>query len=81
MIWPRPTRGGDAETFVGDGGTAWSSSTTGGYQLDRGVTPADEAVLQAIHLPPYAAVIEAGAQNIMTSYSSWGGLKMRPTVS
>lgn len=62
--------------FVGDGGTAWGSSTTGSYQLDQGVTDVDEATLRAIHLPPYAAVIEAGAQNIMTSYSSWGGLKM-----
>jgi len=62
--------------FVGDGGTVWGSSTTGSYQLDQGVTDVDEATLRAIHLPPYTAVIEAGAQNIMTSYSSWGGMKM-----
>ncbi len=62
--------------YVGDGGTAWGSSTTGSYQLDQGVTDVDEATLRAIHLPPYAAVIEAGSQNIMTSYSSWDGLKM-----
>ncbi len=62
--------------FVGDGGTAWGSSTTGNYQIDQGVTAIDEATLREIHLPPYAAVIDAGAQNIMISFSSWGDIKM-----
>lgn len=62
--------------YVGDGGTAWGSSTTGNYKLDQGVTDIDEATLRAVHLPPYVAGIEAGAQNIMISYSSWGGIKM-----
>ena len=62
--------------FVGDGGTVWGSSTTGSYQIDQGVTEVDEETLRAVHLPPYTAVIEAGAQNIMISYSSWGGMKM-----
>lgn len=67
---------GTPKHFVGDGGTAWGSSTTGDYMIDQGVTEIDEAELRAVHLPPYAAVIEAGAQNIMISYSSWGGMKM-----
>ncbi|MEO8607976.1 MAG: glycoside hydrolase family 3 N-terminal domain-containing protein [Chloroflexota bacterium] len=62
--------------FVGDGGTAWDSSTTGDYSLDQGVTEVDEATLRAIHLPPYKAAIDAGAQTIMVSFSSWGGMKM-----
>lgn len=62
--------------FVGDGGTAWGSSTTGSYQIDQGVTEVDEETLRAVHLPPYAAVLEAGARSIMISYSSWGGMKM-----
>lgn len=62
--------------FAGDGGTAWGSSTTGSYMIDQGVTEVDEEVLRAVHLPPYTAVIDAGAQNIMISYSSWGGMKM-----
>ncbi|MCA9945851.1 MAG: glycoside hydrolase family 3 C-terminal domain-containing protein [Anaerolineales bacterium] len=62
--------------FVGDGGAVWGSSTTGSYQIDQGVTDVDEETLRTVHLPPYPAVIEAGAQNIMISYSSWGGLKM-----
>ncbi|MCO5190034.1 MAG: glycoside hydrolase family 3 C-terminal domain-containing protein [Anaerolineae bacterium] len=67
---------GTPKHYVGDGGTAWGSSTTGDYLIDQGVTEVDEATLRAVHLPPYAAVIEAGAQNIMISYSSWGGMKM-----
>lgn len=62
--------------FVGDGGTAWGSSTTGDYSLDQGVTEVDEATLRAVHLPPYQAAIDAGAQSIMISFSSWGGVKM-----
>lgn len=62
--------------FVGDGGAVWGTSTTGDYSIDQGVTDVDEEVLRTLHLPPYPAVINAGAQNIMISYSSWGGLKM-----
>jgi len=65
--------------YVGDGGTSWGSSTTfieQQYMLDQGVTEVDEATLRAVHLPPYAAAIEAGARSIMVSFSSWNGLKM-----
>ncbi len=62
--------------FIGDGGTAWGTSPFGPRNLDRGVTEVDEATLRALFLPPYQAAIDAGAQNIMISYSSWGGLRM-----
>ena len=75
--------------FVGDGGTAWMTTTPkyewipgyweqkdGSFAVDQGVTDVDEAILRQEHLPPYIAAIEAGALNIMVSYSSWGGLKM-----
>lgn len=62
--------------YVGDGGTTWGSSTTNDWIIDQGVTDVDEATLRAVHLPPYIAAIEAGAQSIMVSFSSWGGLKM-----
>jgi beta-glucosidase len=67
---------GTPKHFVGDGGTAWGSSTTDTYSIDQGVTEIDEATLREIHLPPYPAVIEAGAMSMMASYSSWDGLKM-----
>jgi beta-glucosidase len=62
--------------FVGDGGTTWGSNTTNNWIIDQGVTEVDEAVLRAVHLPPYLAAIEAGARNIMVSLSSWGGLRL-----
>lgn len=62
--------------FVGDGGTTWGTSTTENYKLDQGVTEVDEATLRAVYLPPYQAAVEAGAQSIMISFSSWGGMKM-----
>ncbi len=67
---------GTPKHFAGDGGTAWGSSTTGSYQIDQGVTEVDEAVLRAVHMPPYPAVIDAGARSIMISFSSWGGMRM-----
>ncbi|MCA9943455.1 MAG: glycoside hydrolase family 3 C-terminal domain-containing protein [Anaerolineales bacterium] len=48
----------------------------GAWQIDQGVSEIDEATLRAVHLPPYLAAIEAGALNIMISYSSWAGFRM-----
>lgn len=62
--------------FVGDGGTAWGSSTSSNYKIDQGVTDVDEQTLRTIHLPPYAEAIKNGARSIMVSFSSWGGMKM-----
>lgn len=62
--------------FLGDGGTAWGTSTTGGYLLDQGDMRVDEATLSALYLPPYKAAVEAGAMSIMVSFSSWNGTKM-----
>ncbi len=74
--------------FVADGGTSWGSTSKydwlhgnwqlpgDGYSIDQGNAEIDEATLRAIHLPPYQAAIEAGAMNIMISFSSWNGLKM-----
>jgi len=65
-----------AKHFVGDGGTAWGSSTFLTARIDRGETVGDEAVLRAVHLPPYIAALEAGARVVMASFSSWNGLDM-----
>ena len=54
--------------FAGDGGTL--------NGVDQGNTVGNEAELRQLHLPPYAAVIQAGAKAIMVSYSSWNGQKM-----
>ncbi|NJN55738.1 MAG: beta-glucosidase [Anaerolineae bacterium] len=62
--------------YLGDGGTIWGTSTTENYQLDQGDTQIDETTLRQLYLPPYQAAIDAGAQSIMVSYSSWNGTKM-----
>jgi beta-glucosidase len=75
--------------FVGDGGTTWGTTrtypwddggnwqaATGGFKIDQGNTQLDEATLRQVHLRPYIAAVEAGALNIMASFSSWNGLKM-----
>lgn len=70
---------GTVKHFVGDGGTAFGSSTTFigvQYLLDQGVTQLDEATLRKTHLAPYLSALDAGAQCVMASFSSWGGKKM-----
>jgi beta-glucosidase len=65
-----------AKHFIGDGGTKWGTSRTDDYKLDQGDLQVDEATLRALYLPPYKAAIDAGAQSIMVSFSSWNGVKM-----
>jgi beta-glucosidase len=62
--------------FIGDGATAFGSSTTGGYLLDQGDARLDEATLRRVHLPPYQAALAAGARSVMASFSSWNGDKV-----
>jgi beta-glucosidase len=55
-----------AKHFAGDGGSQ------GG--VNPGNTAGTDAVLRAIHLPPYVAAIEAEVGCIMASFSSWNGV-------
>ena len=67
---------GCAKHYVGDGGTAYGSSTVGPHLLDQGDTRLDEKTLRQIHMLGYLTTIRAGVGSIMPSYSSWNGLKM-----
>ncbi len=62
--------------YIGDGSTGWGTSTTGDYMIDQGVTPASEALLRSVLLPPYVDALDAGARSVMISFSSWGDTKM-----
>ncbi len=68
------TAAATAKHFIGDGGTAFGSSTasgpTGPYLLDQGVDQMDEATLLRLFLPPYLAAVDSGARIVMVSYSS-----------
>ncbi|MEV6106587.1 CIA30 family protein [Streptomyces sp. NPDC051940] len=59
-----------AKHFVGDGGTAYGSSTTGSYTVDQGVTTVTRKELEAIHLKPFEESVERGVGSVMPSYSS-----------
>jgi len=65
-----------AKHYVGDGGTAFGSSTSGNYLIDQGDTQISEAELRAIHLPPFKAAIARGVSTVMISFSSFQGTKM-----
>jgi beta-glucosidase len=62
--------------FIGDGGTLWGTSKTENYKLDQGDTRMDESTLRTLFLQPYRAAVEAGAQSVMISYSSWNDVKL-----
>src|SRR5688572_29969322 len=62
--------------FIGDGSTIWGSSRTNNYQLDQGNMQVLEEVVRKLYLPPYQSAVEAGALNVMASFSSWKGIKM-----
>ena len=62
--------------YLGDGATIWGSSRTGNYELDQGNMQVPEEVVRKLFLPPYESAVEAGAMNVMASFSSWKGTKM-----
>jgi beta-glucosidase len=57
-----------AKHYLGDGGTFEGR--------DQGDNRASEEVLRDIHAAGYTAAIEAGAQSVMASFSSWNGVKV-----
>ncbi|MEU9371363.1 glycoside hydrolase family 3 N-terminal domain-containing protein [Streptomyces avermitilis] len=59
-----------AKHFVGDGGTAYGSSTTGTYTIDQGVTKVTRQELEAVQLAPYQNAVDRGVGSVMPSYSS-----------
>ncbi|MCX5231043.1 glycoside hydrolase family 3 N-terminal domain-containing protein [Streptomyces sp. NBC_00233] len=59
-----------AKHFVGDGGTAFGSSSTGSYTIDQGVAKVSRAELEAVHLAPFAEAVKRGTGTVMPSYSS-----------
>jgi len=63
-----------AKHFLGDGGTAFGTSTQNimdtQYLLDQGLTDLDDATITKLFLPPYQAAIDAGVRVVMVSYSS-----------
>jgi beta-glucosidase len=74
------TSAATAKHFIGDGGTAFGTSTatgpSGPYLLDQGTDEIDEATLLKLFLPPYKAAIDSGARIVMASYSSTGSGKV-----
>jgi beta-glucosidase len=63
-----------AKHFVADGGTTFGTGSSG-YLIDQGDARISETELRAVHLPGYQSAISAGVGSVMTSYSSWNGVK------
>src|SRR5687768_14806802 len=67
---------GTPKHFIGDGATMWSSSRTEDYELDQGNMQVPGEIVRKLYLPPYQSGVDAGAMNVMASFSSWKGTKM-----
>ena len=78
-----------AKHYLGDGATTWGTSGVvypalviqgieipRHFMIDQGDVSLDEARLRGVHLKPYIAAVQAGAQTVMASFSSWNGEKM-----
>ena len=76
-----------AKHFVGDGATSWGTVRRNeaprwwdgwgeNWKIDQGDAQISEAELRSVHLPPYAAAIDAGVMTVMASYNSWNGVKL-----
>ncbi len=73
-----------AKHFLGDGGTTFGTSTIRYgyanpdqvYLLDQGDMQLPEEKVRELFLPPYRSALQAGAQSVMASFSSWNGVKM-----
>jgi beta-glucosidase len=48
----------------------------GAWRIDQGFAEGDDAWLREVVLPPYRACLDAGALNVMASYSAWNGVRM-----
>jgi len=62
--------------YLGLGSMQWDTSLNKNFKIDQGVTLADKELLYAKHLPPFAAVVEAGALSIMVGLNTWGEQRM-----
>ncbi|HUF00506.1 MAG TPA: glycoside hydrolase family 3 N-terminal domain-containing protein [Anaerolineales bacterium] len=67
---------GTPKHFIGDGATIWDSSSTNDYKLDQGNMQVPEELVRKVYLPPYQSAVDAGAMNVMASFSSWKGTKI-----
>jgi beta-glucosidase len=62
--------------FLGLGSMEWSSSLNKNFNIDQGVTPADETLMRQQYLPPFVDVVKAGALSIMVGLNTWGDKRM-----
>lgn len=67
---------GTAKHYLGTGAMEWGTSDNPDFQIDQGVTLADEATLRRTHLPPFAALVDAGVESVMVGHAAWNGVEM-----
>ena len=59
--------------FLGGGSMEYGTARNAQYKIEEGNIPLDEAKMREVHLPPFKAVVEGGAQTIMVGTATWNG--------
>ncbi|MGI9027513.1 MAG: glycoside hydrolase family 3 protein [Candidatus Saccharimonadales bacterium] len=61
-----------AKHFLATGSMTWGQSKNKKFQIDQGVIPAHEELLDSHYLVPYAAASQADVASVMVGLSFWG---------
>ncbi len=62
--------------YLGLGGMGWGTSRNKDFNIDQGVTSADEDLLRNEYLPPFEAAVQSGALSVMVGLNTWGDKPM-----
>lgn len=62
--------------YLGLGGMGWGTSRNKDFNIDQGVTSADEDLLLNEYLPPFEAAVQSGALSVMVGLNTWGDKPM-----
>ncbi len=59
--------------FLGGGSMEYGTARNAQYKIEEGNITLDEKNMREVHLPPFKAVVEGGAQTIMVGTATWNG--------
>ncbi|MFA6100241.1 MAG: glycoside hydrolase family 3 protein [Patescibacteria group bacterium] len=65
-----------AKHYIGNGSTAWGSSTNKNFFIDQGNSKISEDELRKIHLEPFKQAVAANVKSVMVGLNEWNGEKV-----
>ena len=59
--------------FLGGGSMEYGTARNAQYKIEEGNITLDEKKMREVHLPPFKAAVEGGAQTVMVGTATWNG--------